>query len=852
MAHDSGLEYPFDVIVGGILVVTAVGLLLAELGRFSLPGVALLAGLVTVAAWKFLVASPQSQALGSTSSSAVRPSSLDLADWLALLVLIVAAGLFFRPFENVYGGRDGGVYVNTGIHLARTGSLAAQDTFFATLPSSTQARLLWTFPGTEAMGLPFKYPGFFWVESEQRIVPQFVHAYPVWVAALYSLFGLRASLYVTPLLAWLSLLAIYLAARRLFGWWAGLAAMLLLLVNPSQIWFARYANADVGFQFLFLAGLVLWARFVSRGGARDGMLAGAAFGATLLFKLDASFLLVPIGLATALAWFQYHDRPWKAFTIPWLGLSAWGLFHGLVFSRPYTVMSFSFVSHYLWSGLVLGGLLLTGLVAFTVVQRLDTPFRPRIARMDAWERPARLIVAVLLLVLAAYLYLIPPAGTPALAGVDRLLTGSLDPGRQNRLQELGWYLTPVGLLLAVLGAALLLAGRSDTLPHPLHLLSHWERGTEGDGSAAIGLLLLAALVSALINLRFLTMGGNDHIWAIRRHISVVMPCAALLAAYAIIWLSDMANRLINRWHFAGRLGSLTSLALVALVAGRSLQLDWPLIRHREFGDAIATVAEWAHQLPPDSVTVFESGMVGNLLAPLLTWRYDRQVLVEWNGTLADPDNALALATVAQTAESQSRPIYVVTTGDGLLPAVEHDYRALAAGELHVPELEQVHDHLPQRIQISSYPYRVYRLQPGSGRIFYEAESLLGKVGAVMSDALASDGKVRHAAPGDGSDFLAYGPYVTFLPGRYEAQFLVRGTGSDNPSNVIAVLDVAARAGNLQLARRELTGNDLDESSYQGFSLVFDNPTAQALEFRVAVTGRGEVWLDTVTVDPLRH
>lgn len=804
-----------------VLVISAFGLALAEAGRFSAWGALTLAILVLIGAfWRHL-----------RRRSSHRPVRLamDRTDALAAATLLVAAVVFFRPFENVYGGRDGGVYVNTGVHLARTGSIPAQDAFLAGLPATTRTRLLWTFPGAKESGLRFKYPGFFWIEPEQRIVPQFMHAYPALIAVFYSLFGLRASLYVTSLLAWLSLLAIYLAGRQLFDRRVGLMAMLLLLVNPGQIWFARYANADVGFQFLFLAGLVFWARFVSEGRVHDGLLSGAAFGTTLLFKLDASFLLAPVGLVTALAWLRNRNRPWTAFAIPWLGFSAWGLFHALTFSRPYTEMSFGFVVAYLRLGLVLGGLILAGLAVSALVLRPGSPFRLRTTRVNVLGRRVRVVSAALLLLVAAYLYFVLPAGIPALAGADRLLTGSPDPVHQNLLQELGWYLTPLGLFLAVAGAARLIAGR-------------WN--------AAIGLLLLTALAYLLINLRLLTMGGNDHIWAIRRHISVVMPCAALFAACAVTWPGDLASRHPFGSRFTHTLGNVAPVALFALVAGRSLQLDWPLILHREFGDALATVAEWVDLLPPDSVTVFEVGMAGNLLAPPLTWQYDRQVLVLWEGRLADPDNAMALASVAQVATNQERPLYVVTTRDGPLPDIGYDYRALAAGALHVPELERAYDHLPQRAQATNHPYRLYRLVPGPGRVSYEAESLQAQVAMVTADALASEGRARHAVPGDGPGFLAYGPYVTFLPGRYEARFLVRGTGPTNLSNVIAVLDVAAQAGNMQLARRELTAGDLDESSYQTFSLVFDNPATRPLEFRVAVTGAGQVWFDAVTVDLL--
>ena len=75
-----------------------------------------------------------------------------------------------------------------------------------------------------------------------------------------------------------------------------LLAALLLAVNVIQVWFARYPVAEPMSQFLLFLGIWAFVLWEERGAAPLGLLAGAAFGLSLLVRIDNVLIAVPLGL----------------------------------------------------------------------------------------------------------------------------------------------------------------------------------------------------------------------------------------------------------------------------------------------------------------------------------------------------------------------------------------------------------------------------------------------------------------------------------------------------------------------------------------------------------------------------
>ncbi len=130
---------------------------------------------------------------------------------------------------------------------------------------------------------------------------------------------------------------------------------------------------------------------------------------------------------------------------------------------------------------------------------------------------------------------------------------------------------------------------------------------------------------------------------------------------------------------------------------------------------------------------------------------------------------------------------------------------------------------------------------------YQAERLHRLVGQVVADsAAASQQAVRRAAQ-EPAGFLAFGPYELFDPGGYQACFRLRSAASAMDAEM-AIVDIAAQAGKVIVARRAVRAADLaDSDNYHDICVPFMNTAQQRLEFRVYSAAASDVWFDQVHV-----
>jgi 4-amino-4-deoxy-L-arabinose transferase-like glycosyltransferase len=809
------LEVVFGWVLISILVTSIGALLLAELGRFSLMGTILLVTGYLVAL--ILIRLPRLDPVERW-----RELKWDRSQMLALGLLLVTAGLFFRPFENIFGGRDGGVYVNTGINVAKTGSIHIGDDFFAKLPQETQEKLMWVpapvqdpeYRAKHPGFYYFKYPGFHWVENERKLIPQGLHLYAVWIALFYATFGLTGSLFVTPLFALLTIAGLYLVGRILFKPEVGLVALILMMVNASQIWFARYANADVLFQCLFVGGLLYWARFIRDNRRFLGTITGICFGTALFTKIDAGPSVVPLVVIFGYLALRRWERKFWSLLVPLGLLAGWAAVHGYFFSWPV----YAFITPQLLFRTFLFLMFPLGIFVVALAFRGTELMQGSLGLLSANRRPFTLALALIIVTSGFYMYFILPRGFNLFSGIDRLLAGPYPEPKQNFV-ELGWYLTPLGLFLAVIGAAQITVER-------------WDRETI--------LFLLSAFVFSVVNLRFFSMAWSDHIWAIRRYISVVMPSGALFMAYAIVRLGQAlrGNRILRTFP----------MVMVVILVARLIQLNWPIITNQEFAGAIVQAQELAEALPERAVVIFDGSWVGNFLAPPLTFIHDKETVVFWPEEGEGPFDLESVEAVATRGFAEGREVFFVSTHEILPFSASYELYPVRAATLKVPQLEHTLDHFPQKIERWELPYRVYSLQPATGSMSYEAEILPHEVGRVVEDGDASWGQAMYANPAkDSRGALCYGPYVTIPKGRYRALFRLE-VGEGDSDRPVVVVDVAADTGKTILARKEIAGHDFTaQGRYQAFALDFDNPITQTLEFRVHFTGAVELWVDNIEV-----
>jgi hypothetical protein len=621
-------ESAFLAVAVSVAASSWVALVLAEAGRFSLvtAGLLIAAGCtVALALGRRRVHAPLSR---PRSAAEVVP---------ALCVLAVSLVLHARPTEYLVGGRDPGVYVAAMGLIGRTGGIAYTDPVVQSIPPEDVSLFYRNpdapdFTWARFAGFPLENP------RTARVFPEFFHLFPAFGAYLFQSMGVKGALATPPVFGVLGTLGAFFVLRRLFGPAPALLGGLLLATNVVQVWFARYPVSEPVSQFLVFLGLLAFARWETKGGTADALLGGVALGLTFLVRIDSVLLLGPLALYV-LVRRAHHDLPWRKaapLLLPLLALLAHAAVHAALFSRKYlvNVASRPYWSQPAWVWIALGAMLLL-LVA--VVHRAG---EATVRLLEAHGAGLRGALMAAVVAGGLYAYFLRPAlsawagadgndgTTPTTSATALRLLRQLDFHRlaahdAQSLVRLGWFLTPMALVLAALG--LLLALR-DWKPRYLMPLG----------------LFAASTLFYLYKIRVY----NDYFFALRRYVPIVLPFLLGLAAFALVRLAAR-----GRW-----LRAASALAAVFLFAA-FLRDTVPLYAHRDWGGAVRFVQDVARRFGPEDVLVFEQPKSIHLLS-LPLWAVHGLSVLEMARFKPDPDRLEHLVT---TWRPRYRNVYFVHT-----------------------------------------------------------------------------------------------------------------------------------------------------------------------------------------------
>jgi hypothetical protein len=552
----------------------------------------------------------------------------------AFAVLALALLLQTRPSEYLVGGRDPGAYVAAMALIGRSGGIVYTDPVVLEIPRA-DVELFFRHPD----GPPFSWSRFLGFDLETpadgRVYPQFFHLFPAFGAYLFQAMGLRGALATPDVFGVLGTLGVFLVVRRLWGEAVGLLAALLLSLNVMQVWFSRYPVSEPMSQFLLFLGLLAFLVWEERGSAAFGAVAGAAFGLTLLVRIDSVLILLPLvgWLVVRRAERTLTWRQAAALLIPFVLLAGHAALHALVFARKYVQ---SIASRPYWQRPVWVWALGAALVLAVLV--LADRAGPRLAAAVARRRRALRHAAVAaVLLLALYAYWLRPL-LSAWAGGDGNPAGSAwpEPGLlaslgfarlaahdAQALVRFAWFVTPLGLALGLGGLVLTLlrGGRRELLP----------------------LLVVAAFAGFYF---YKIRVWADYPFAMRRYLPVVLPFTLAFAARALVWLASRggARRLL-----AAGLGA--ALGLSFALATR------PLVGYRDWQGAVDFVRDLARRFGPRDVLVFEQPRSIHLVSlPLWAgWGTSVLELARFN---PDPDR---LAHLVDSWRGRYANIYFVHT-----------------------------------------------------------------------------------------------------------------------------------------------------------------------------------------------
>ena len=506
------LSLAFAALTLGIIGLGWLALLLAELGLFSAGTVIALTavlGVILLIRWRPFVPAQGPDAQPEPRERWATWERVMLVVWLA-----AALWLFFRPHEYILGAADAGVYVSLGAEIAQHGDFRIIDEALAALPPEMRAAVLRPLPNTP-FAASYYLPGFYVTdEAAGRLTPQFYPLHPVLQAVAFGVAGggvagIRAALLLTGLWMLLGTFAVYLTARDVGGPVVGALTLAGLSLSALQVWFGRYPTSEALTQFLLWAGIWSGGRWLAerRPGALWAFTAGCAFGAVFLVRIDSLILLPIFAVVLLWRWLRGWRRVDSWFAVPFVGLVFHSLLHGHFFSAPYfyeTVgYGFSLLAR-LWLFL-LAGLVGLGLVLLWLPRR--------VGRFRAPERAQRLVLYGLLsawIVYALYGWFLRPELNATILRPDTFSAGQIPVTNHENWIRLGWYLTPLGIWLGVLGAGLML----------------WRVNRRTVLVLALGLMFSGVYLWNI-------SANPHHVYVMRRYVPAVVPFFTLSAAYLL-------------------------------------------------------------------------------------------------------------------------------------------------------------------------------------------------------------------------------------------------------------------------------------------------------------------------------
>ena len=597
--------------------------------------------------------------------------------WGIAIVLLIAVILYSRPAEYYVGGRDPGVYVNAAVHMAKTGQVMKKDPLIDHVKEN--------YPGVFDVD-SHKYAGFYLENrgGQTWINPQFYHGYTAWLALGYQWLGGNWFLYVTPLLGLISVLIVYSSVGELMKERIGLITAMLLVINISQIWYARGPYTEI------LSQLLLWFTIyllIKTHKFKNPLLAAAAgltIGVSILVRLDNILILLPLVLYILYNYLKDNKSvTWIKYVIASLALCAVIFFiYVYQYGREYT--------HYQLIGdtplpdklslpmlfAILGALALAGLLLIWLCRKRLYSWLGWFEKHKKWWM---LLLTVIAVVAFIYLYFIRPY-IPS----DHIKSGEvrMRSFREETLVRIGWYVTPLGLVLCLAGFILFVLKKASKK----HLF--------------FMLLVLLNFSIFLYDPRIYP----DHFWAVRRHVPFIIPAMLVFAALVIDELISRKQKLIKA----------LGLGLVAVLIINFALASRPFVFHTEYGGVDKQLEEIAEKFDDDDIILsIDTNYASRLIGTPLDLIYDKKVM-----PLRENYDVENLLRFIEDKQAEGRGIYFLLSSRDSNMAGQPFYLVYRDSiELSYNRAEVVHDRRPEKVFSHTWKVNIY--EPAVGPISWE-------------------------------------------------------------------------------------------------------------------------------------
>jgi hypothetical protein len=343
--------------------------------------------------------------------------------------------------------------------------------------------------------------------------------------------------------------------------------------------------------------------------------------------------------------------------------------------------------------------------------------------------------------------------------------------------RVGWYLSPLGILLGVSGYAL-----------------WWRRGL----NAGSWLFLVIALVGTVYYVRQ-TFGTSDqtYIYILRRFVPITYPALCLGMAYALVYIGRQeaggrrqeAGGAVRGWLVRRELWRVLPASCLLFAQLLFLLLtNRPIFAHTEYGGALGQLATVAGSFQPGrDVLLLRGGGpsynqyrdVPDMVATPLRYAYGIDAFTVKStqpGAYADQ-----LAAQVRRWQAEGRTVYTLLSASGASFALP-GLALVPTGQfaLDLDEFEALTDQKPRNVSQLVLPFAIYRLEPAptatlaGGNLPITPNDFVAQVNGFHRPEVGNDGVPYAWTNGEGIVRLFWGNNTT------AGTVLVRAAAGERP------------------------------------------------------------------------
>jgi Dolichyl-phosphate-mannose-protein mannosyltransferase len=567
----------------------------------------------------------------------------------------------------------------------------------------------------------------------------------------------------------LGLAAVYFATRRWFGSPTALLTTILLAVTPTTIYFVRYPTTEPLTLLLIFSGLHAFQTLYDdpQSGILWGISGGMAWGAAFLTRIDLPVVLLLLIIALiAVRARRRWSRGWTVFTLT-LGLSILYMILDVLFINwPYFWNTYSNVFTIAKRLLPLSLVGTTGLVflglAVLIMRRREIELS-NLLRSEHVLKAMRALCVAAIIGLSVYAYFIRPTLEPVSFFTSWPGNVQVPVLNAQNWVRVGWYLTPLGVLLATIGVAWIVWRES------LKRLALF---------LAVGLLTTIQYNYNILNMPY-------HIYAMRRYVPIVIPMLTIYTAYALVQLYRCRPR------YMARVGAM--ILTLALLAGLVFQARY-VLPQRDFFGMTAQLDQLNAHLKPDAIVLMSESSTENMADTFgvpLRFTYDHNIAtVRVDDATAEPFLDRLLAYAAE----HNQPVQLLALNP-VAAAVRQSLQLRPAGEvtLRTSVLAPTFYEYPSVNQPIVFSFEIYdvlgKRTPGDPHqsLFVDigtSDMMFIRSGFYSKDTLPEGTSARWTSDQAAIDL----PLSTHMPVTVEVRAMSYRPETLSPANVIVYLD----------------------------------------------------------------